>query len=113
MIENKPKLNKTHRFWIVNHVDRPYPRLVAELRSDGYLHYIHPDLIKWPPMDLQEGVSTPLEDFGIAIEAMADGSIRGRKTGVSTATYFDGWTPRQWQGDCEFILQKPPKETTT
>jgi hypothetical protein len=93
----------TRRFRIVNTVDRPEPRLIAELRDDGLLYYLHRRIRRYTGLLPQE--STPVEDFGIALTIIGN-TLYGTRTGVSKATYLDG-RPRQWQGDTEFNITLP------
>jgi hypothetical protein len=93
-------------FRIVNTFDKPCERLIAELREDGLLYYIHPDMLpEWESMGLSANESTSLEAFGLEVE-VSEGNLIGRLTGPSTAQYKDG-RPRRWQGSSEFIFMLP------
>ena len=86
-----------NKLYIVNDIDRPHERLIAEER-EGLLYYIHPDLRdEWASQPMSMADATPLSDFGLRTE-----SLPGYLVGIlfpkrATATYPDGRL-RKWQG---------------
>ena len=88
--------------FIVNTVDRPDARHIAELQSDGKLHYLHPELRPWPPMPPER--ATPLRDFGFTFSTLSNGKIWCVLTHETTAKYPDG-ARREWQGEPVFALE--------
>jgi hypothetical protein len=91
---------------IVNSMDRPCPRLVAEERADGLLYYIHPDIRdnkSYHGMSAAE--ATPLEHFGFEVE-VHPGFILCVQVRKSTATYPSG-ASREWQGNSYFTIDLP------
>lgn len=96
------------RFFIVNEVDRPCERLIAEKRGE-FLFYIHPDMQEdWHDCPMETKDATPLESFGVV--AQADGK---HFFGVlfpkrAAATYFNG-EPRKWQGSAIFRFKYTPQ----
>lgn len=97
------------RFFIVNHFDRPGPRLIAEKREDGKLYYVHPELRhKKQHWGMTSHDATPVEDFGITL--VIDGHLlRGAQNRDSVATYPDGGK-RQWEGAGVFEFSWKEKE---
>lgn len=91
------------RLFIVNSFDRPDPRHVAEMRADGKLYYIHPELKDEKKFHgMSPDHATPLEDFGIKVEFIGN-CLEGSKTEKSKAKYSNG-TPREWQGQTKFSI---------
>lgn len=89
-------------YYIVNDVDKPSERHVAELVRDVELRYLSEDLRRWPPMS--KARATRMEDFGFVV--VEEGNmVRFSKVGESVALYRDG-TLRQWQGAAEFTLRR-------
>lgn len=93
-------------FRIVNTFDRPCERMIAELRQDGLLYYVHPLMLpKWESMGISAAESTPLEAFGLVVE-VSEGILTGKLSRPSWAIYGDG-KPRRWQGSPEFSFKLP------
>ena len=90
------------KLYIVNRFDRPYEKLIAELRK-GRLYYIHPSIRNddsYKSGFVLDDDATPLEDFGV--ETKTTGTIlHGEVTSPSVASYHDGET-RKWQGSSKF-----------
>ena len=90
------------RYRIVNTFDRSCEELIAELRDDGKLYYVHPKLKgRSAFLGMLADESTPVEDFGLTLTMDDDGLLRGKAVRASLATYDDG-RPRMWQGALSF-----------
>lgn len=85
------------KFIIVNDVDRPDERHVAQV-LDGKAYYIHPDLKHWHALDIHNG--TDLKAFGFSFQYNSN-DITFVKTKKETATYANGKL-RLWQGSPTF-----------
>ena len=95
----------TNDFYIVNDIDRPEPRLIAQ-ELDGALWYLNPEIRNlFPAMSTRH--ATRVKDFGIDL-AIADGCLVGELVRESTATYPDG-KPRRWQGAITFRIPIIPE----
>lgn len=95
-----------NQYFIVNTFDKPFERLIAELRQDGMLYYVHPSMLpEWEGIGLSAAESTPLEAFGLEVE-VSEGKLTGRLSVPSTATYEDS-RPRRWKGSSEFSFKLP------
>lgn len=97
-------------FYIVNDIDKPCPRLVAQVIDlKNNMEYLHPELNHWDkgdqPFPLSK-FSTNLKDFGLDIVVSGTTAVF-KQIRESVATYKDG-RPRQWQGDTEFTLETKP-----
>lgn len=95
-------------FYIVNSFDRPYERLVTQLR-DGKLYYIHAELrdVKhYKGMDA--GGATRVANFGIVLRQTTEG-LHGSLEFPTTAKYRNG-DPRQWQGQKQWFIDFPQTE---
>lgn len=106
-----------NRFYIVNSIDRPHERLIAEVvpcpENDLHLklRYVHPDLIDYPLMSLTPE-ATPVADFGIECaiwvsEAGTSVTLAGRTVGKSVVKYPNG-DIRKWQGASHFVVNLNP-----
>lgn len=84
------------QYAIINDVDRPYERLVVQLKDDGKYYYMHPDLKDHGSMSPRD-TTTNLTDFGIDIIEKGN-KVKFIKTLSSIARYSDGRT-RNWQGE--------------
>lgn len=91
---------KPDRLYIVNCVDRPDPRHVAELRGTK-LHYI---AIAWPPMPLTVW-ATPLADFGFVFQQTKRGLLCMMPTDTSSRAKYPNGELRGWQGERAFIVK--------
>lgn len=93
-------------FYIVNGIDRPHERLVAEKKGD-LVYYIHEDLrdqYKECGFDVKNR-GTPIEQFGFDIQLTGENEAIFIKIRPSTAVYGDG-NPRDWQGSSTFKLKR-------
>lgn len=98
-------------YYIVNCVDRPCERHIAEMRADGLLYYIHPDLANAEHYaGMGNRGATPLGEFGVTFQ-ITGGKFIGEKVTESTATYPDG-KPRDWQGMNQFFFSYGDKTET-
>ncbi len=88
-------------FYIVNDVDRPDDRHVAQFVKDDELEYLHPDLRDWGRLDLEESHAT-LDEFGFNV-VIKEGEATFKKVRESIARYRDG-KKRNWQGEYNFTL---------
>lgn len=93
------------KYFIVNDIDRPYERLIAEMQDNGTLCYVHPEMRKYKEYkNMSADRATQLEDFGItAVET--ENEIFFVKTMNSLAKYSSG-EPREWQGSENFSIKK-------
>lgn len=96
------------RFAIVNEIDRPYPRLVAE-KVNGKYYYMNRATDKYlKSYEMQPDNPTNIKDFGFEITDNGD-TVIFTKVRPSIATYYDGRI-REWNGDGaeenNFILPK-------
>ena len=85
------------KYAIVNNVDAPSVRLVAECINGAYYYMArqhYPELKKYDGM--QPTNPTAMEAFGFTVEKDAGGIVTFAKTSVSKATYPDGLF-RDWQ----------------
>ena len=92
-------------FFIINDADRPDERHVVQKIGPHQYKYIHPDLAEWRVMERHEG-PTNMKDFGFTME-LRHNTVHFRQTGESVAKYY-GASPRQWQGEDEFVLPYEP-----
>lgn len=92
------------RFFILNDVECPEPKMVTEKREDGY-YYVHPNLRREKRYWGMRGseTTTPVEAFGISLE-LEGNVLRGKLERESTATYRDGRS-RLWQGEPKFQIK--------
>lgn len=97
-------------FFIINDMDRPYPRHVVQKIGLNLYKYIHPDLSNHPEMERESGTSS-LKDFGFEW-TIKNGVATFVKTKGTIVQYSDG-TQRNWQGEFKFHLPiiNPKKET--
>jgi hypothetical protein len=94
--------------YIVNTMDRPCERLIAEQREDGLLYYINPEMVPdWHNRGMGSGNATPLRDFGVNVRVSGDGFLVGQKLKPTSASYSDG-RPREWQGSPSFEFDLQP-----
>lgn len=93
----------THKYFILNDIDRPYPRLVAQKIGDR-LYYMNKELFPLYKQGFEGKEATPVEYFGFKITEVGN-RVHFTKTQPSLATYRDK-RPREWQGPTEFILEK-------
>jgi len=99
-------------FRIVNDFDRPCEKLIARLRPDGKLDYVHPEICRnkhYKGMDASESV--PVEDFGVTLCVRGD-VLEGALERDSVVKYKDGRV-RRWQGDGAFWFPLPKQENGT
>ena len=103
--EPRPFDEKVRQFFIVNQVDRPCERLIAERRGDK-LFYVHPELAgkkEYHGMSMNDAVD--VQDFGF--ELVVEGNeLRGTQVYDSRAIYPDG-KGRRWQGSQQFSIPLP------
>lgn len=98
--------------FITNDMDRPCERLITELRDDGLLYYIAPEMQKdWHDKGMSPQRATPLSHFGIHV-AVVGGILHGQYLTEESAHYPDG-NPRSWQGSLNFSFPYPPKPMNT
>lgn len=84
--------------FIVNDVDKPYPRLVAYETHEGKLNYFDRTLKGYDV--LPKDRATPIEQFGFVV-TVGQNVVFFEKSYEETAEYRDG-RPRKWQGDDRF-----------
>lgn len=99
----------TPEFYILNNIDKPEPRHVAQSISKTELVYIHEELRNWESrygaFNFREE-TTNMQDFGFDIEIIDDMAVFV-KVKSSEAKYTDGGN-RHWQGEYNFVLRLKP-----
>jgi hypothetical protein len=89
-------------YYIVNEIDRPCERLIAQMQVDGTLNYVNPEMRgKKQYLGMSADDATPVEDFGITLTLHKNGLRGSHDPEKSEATYKDG-KERRWQGSREF-----------
>lgn len=94
---------------IVNEFDRPYERLIAEVRGES-CYYIHPSMQdRWKDVPMRLDDFTPLDHFGVLVK-IGDGKFSGEHLPEMSSAHYQDGKPRRWQGSSQFSFDYIPHE---